>query len=195
MSHLEKLKNKMAEKASSIPITHTIYPIVTTNVDIFNINFEIDPEQIVNSIRNFRATHEDSNTSNVKAWHSPWHLNDYSKDFDKLIKIVEDKVLQCLSSPNVRKIECVENWAIMYKKGDKTIRHKHSDQHYSAVYYAKAEKNAAALKFDNLNITPKTGMLVCFPGWLWHQVTEITEDQERICMSFNLNCIMVKGEK
>jgi hypothetical protein len=81
----------------------------------------------------------------------------------------------------------------MYKKGDKTVRHKHSDQHYSAVYYAKAEKNAAALKFDNLNIIPKTGMLVCFPGWLWHQVTEITDDQERICMAFNLNCIMIKS--
>ena len=194
MSYLEKLKNKMAEKASSIPVTHTIYPVVASNVDIFNINSDIDPEQIVNSIRNFRATHEASNTSNVKAWHSPWYLNDYSKDFDKLIKIVEDKVLQCLSTPdpNIRKVECVENWAIIYKKGDKTIRHKHRDQYYSAVYYAKTEKNVAPLKFDNLNITPKTGMLICFPGWLWHQVPEITDDQERICMAFNLNCMMIK---
>ena len=189
----DKLKNKMAEQASITPDTYYIEPIVRSKVNVYNLNFVIDPDKIVKSILDYQVSHKKSNKSNVKAWHSKYALHNDTKDFDDLIKIVEDRVWHSLDQTKFRnfRIECVESWAIIYKKGDETVRHKHSDQQYSAVYYAKAEHNAAPIKFDNhLSIIPETGMLICFPGWLWHHVPKIVDDQERICMSFNLNCVM-----
>ncbi len=187
----DKLKNKTAEQASLKPVTYIIEPKVLTKINVYDLSFHINADQIVNSICDYRNKNQKSNTSNIYAWHTCYHLHNHTKDFDTLIKVVEDRVFHSLDQTTFRKVECIESWAVMYKKGDKTVRHKHSDQQYSAVYYAKAEQNAAPIKFDNhLSITPKTGMLVCFPGWLFHSVSEITDDQERICMAFNLNCSM-----
>lgn len=187
----EKLKNKLAEQRSYKPITYYIEPKVSSIISVYDINFDINAEQITESILTFKSKFPESNSSNVKAWHSYYKIHHQVSDFDNLIKIVENRVLDNLSNNYARSVECLESWAIIYKKGDKTIRHKHSDQQYSAVYYAKAEKNPSPIIFDDhLSIIPKTGMLICFPGWVYHSVPEITSEQERICMSFNINCLM-----
>jgi Putative 2OG-Fe(II) oxygenase len=193
MNPAEKIKNKMARQASLIPTTYIVEPKVLTKVDVYDLNLDISPEQITNSILNFRTEHETSNASNVKAWHSDWYTHHKTKDFDTLIKIVEDRILKSVSTQisKINTVECVESWAMIYKKGDSAVFHKHSDQTYAAVYYAKVEDNASPIIFDNnLSVTPKLGTLVCFPGWLWHHVPEIIDDQERICMAFNLNCLI-----
>jgi len=186
-----KLKNKLARMRSTEPVSYWIEPKVPSIVTTFDLNFDIDPKKITENIKKFYEKNPISNKSFVEAWHSDYYLHHYTNDFDDLIKIVENRVYKSLNQQYLRKVECVESWAIIYKYGNYVDRHKHSDQQYAAVYYAKAEKNAEPLQFDNyLTIVPKTGMLVCFPGWLYHSVPKITNDEERICISFNLNCIM-----
>ncbi len=185
------LKNKLAIQASKKPVTYYIEPKIRSRINVFDISNDIDAKFVEQSILDYKDKFPISNQSNVQAWHSNWHIHHDTNAFDNLIKVVEDRVLNSLDQTNLRLVECVESWAIVYRKGNKTHRHKHSDQQYSAVYYAKAEKNATPLRFDDfLSITPKTGTLICFPGWLWHTVPELENDEERICMSFNLNCIM-----
>lgn len=187
----DKLKNKLAEQKSYKPKTYVIETKVNSIISVYDINFDINANQIVESILTYKSKFPESNLSNVKAWHSNYGIHHQVPDFDKLVQIVENRVLDNLSNNYARSVECMESWAIIYRKGDKTIHHKHSDQQYSAVYYAKAENNPSPIIFDNnLSIIPKTGMLICFPGWVYHSVPEITSEQERICMSFNLNCLM-----
>jgi ectoine hydroxylase-related dioxygenase (phytanoyl-CoA dioxygenase family) len=35
-------------------------------------------------------------------------------------------------------------------------------------------------------LEPRTGLLVVFPAWLWHEAEPNESDHERICISFNI---------
>jgi hypothetical protein len=66
------------------------------------------------------------------------------------------------------------------------------------VYYIKATGNEGNLRlinpltYDkfvvdlNFEITPITGKLILFPGWLKHQVLQNNSNNERISLAFNL---------
>jgi hypothetical protein len=66
------------------------------------------------------------------------------------------------------------------------------------VYYIKATGNEGNLRLINplthdkfvgdldFEITPITGKLVLFPGWLKHQVLQNNSTNERISLAFNL---------
>ena len=100
-------------------------------------------------------------------------------------------------------------WAIINKKGASNARHTHPNSYLSAVYYIKAPKNcgdilfydprsakvnrkppttkANALNSEEVNITPQDGMMVFFPSYLHHAVSENRSDEERIVISFNVD--------
>ena len=100
-------------------------------------------------------------------------------------------------------------WAIINKKGASNARHTHPNSYLSAVYYIKAPKNcgdilfydprsakvnrkppttkANALNSEEVKITPQDGMMVFFPSYLHHAVSENRSDEERIIISFNVD--------
>lgn len=188
---LEKQKRKKPEKYNfEIPVSTTVF--------VYSLDDIIDSEEILRNIYWVRDNlggvdmsktiyAEDKDV--IKTWHSGWYLHKDTNLFDNLIETVKEKVLECLGRGEERQVELQESWAMINKKGDQIVRHKHFDYGYSAVYYAYADKNANPLLFDNqLSITPKTNMLVCFPGYLYHRVPIIKDEQERVLMAFNLWC-------
>jgi hypothetical protein len=163
-------------------------------VHVFDLNNQINAPDVVNAIRNFKTEFPNSNTSNVVGWHTDYFAHKFTSDFDRLINAVEHCVSDALNDSDFD-VSVVQCWAAIYNKGDGARLHKHFDTLYSAVYYAQAEPNASPLKFDNgLTIVPETGMLVCFPGWLFHEVPPMRFKDERISVAFNLNCTLKNFE-
>ncbi len=183
----EKLQKKLSEKLAVEPIVYEKTFEITAQILTFDLSSLIDSNSIIDKILNYKNNYPHSNKSNVKAWHSDYMVHLRTNDFNELISIVEDRVEKSIN--NRGKVKVVESWIAAYQKGDKTILHDHRDQPFSAVYYAKAENDVAPIKFDSkdhFSIIPKTGMLICFPGYVPHYVPELTSDQERICIAFNL---------
>jgi hypothetical protein len=167
----------------------------TARVHVFDLSDQIDSCSIVDAVHNFKQKFPESNTSNVVGWHTGYFAHKFTTDFDNLIHCVEQSVSTALSDPDFN-ISVAQCWAAIYNKGDGAKRHCHSDTLYSAVYYAKAESNASPIKFDNgLTIIPETGMLVCFPGWLFHEVPAMRFNSERIAVAFNINCTLKSFEE
>ena len=90
------------------------------------------------------------------------------------------------------------SWATKFLPGDTAQVHDHRPDVLSGVYYIKATGNEGNLRlmnpltYDNFvndlsfDITPLTGKLVLFPGWLKHQVLQNNSTNERISLAFNL---------
>jgi hypothetical protein len=166
----------------------------TAQVHVFDLNDQIDASAIVNAVYDFRTKYPYSNTSNVVGWHTDYFAHKFTPDFDQLISAVEQCVFTAINDSDFD-VSVVQCWAAIYNKGDGAKRHKHSDTLYSAVYYAQAEPNASPLKFDNgLTIISETGMLVCFPGWLHHEVPAMRFNSDRVAIAFNLNCTLKRFE-
>jgi len=86
--------------------------------------------------------------------------------------------------------------------------HNHIPSTWSGVYYVQAEEDDAPITFFDKNkesnwpwmnfaqgnayntptysIKPRTGRLIMFPSFLWHQVDQQMVDRERATISFNL---------
>jgi uncharacterized protein (TIGR02466 family) len=96
--------------------------------------------------------------------------------------------------------------------------HCHPTYMFSVVYYAKANKNCGNLEFNTPvpamqyselglghcvkeynaftaarhSVPPKTGMLLIFPAWLVHNVTQNNSGEDRISFAFD---VKVSGKK
>ncbi len=165
------------------------------NVSVFDLRHEIDADLISTKILEFRTQFPESNSSNVIGWHSDYFSQKQSNIFDSLIEIVENKTREVVNDSDFN-ISVVQTWAIVYEKNNAAVRHNHSDTLYSAVYYASAKPNSSPIRFDGgLTIMPETGMLVVFPGWLFHEVPAMRFDHKRIAVAFNLNCTLKTYEE
>lgn len=100
-------------------------------------------------------------------------------------------------------------WVSIQRKGAHHGLHNHRMAMFSGTYYSNASDNSARLMFqsplethkmhmphanpqdadlnDDYYVTPKTGRLVVFPGFLNHRVLPHTSNEDRIAWSFNLN--------
>lgn len=100
-------------------------------------------------------------------------------------------------------------WVNINKPGCYNVRHSHlhTDTLLSGVYYVKVPEDSGVIKFwdprghwmhtmrDNdyyndclysYDISPEPGLLLLFPCWLEHEVSENLSNDERISVSFNI---------
>jgi len=100
-------------------------------------------------------------------------------------------------------------WAMVNRRGHGNRAHLHSNSLFSGVAYLRVPPDSGAICFLDprggaqmllppLNaqasdaargrhrVTPQTGLVLLFPGWLWHEVEPSASDEPRICVSFNL---------
>lgn len=175
--------------------TYNIQVSRNASVNVFDLRHEIDADLISKSVLEFKENFPESNSSNIVGWHSGYFSHKQSNVFDDLIDIVEKKV-RLVVNDNDFNISVVQTWAIVYEKNNAAVRHNHADTLYSAVYYASARPDSSPLKFEgNLTILPETGMLVIFPGWLFHEVPTMRFNHQRIAVAFNLNCVLKTYEE
>lgn len=95
-------------------------------------------------------------------------------------------------------------WSVRLREGGKHVNHIHPEGWLSAVFYLKVPDPALGLKegegdlcfgqpnFDvkdlkpDYKVTPKAGRLVLFPSFMWHGTIPLSQDVERITISFDL---------
>lgn len=104
-------------------------------------------------------------------------------------------------------------WININKKHNYNAPHDHSYGLFSGVYYVKAEQcmgdvvfvspcpaqgicvNSSIIKtlnpFNNniFRVTPKTGMLILFPSWIYHYTLPNQTEEDRISIAFNTHVI------
>jgi uncharacterized protein (TIGR02466 family) len=125
---------------------------------------------------------------------------------EELAKHVSEYLRTINRDPAIEQLKVTSSWMTLYKQGDYAHQHCHGAADISGVYYVTADSNDAQFYFRSSNkamsssyifnkipevkrFSPKTGMIILFPGWLEHAVEKQLTDQERVSVSFNLGFI------
>jgi hypothetical protein len=194
MNHVDKLKNKLSNIKEKLLPTFELTNTYIDPIYQFDLSTEIDAGATVNLIFKYKEHYPISNKrSNILSWNSDYDTHKKTTDFDILIKIIENKVKLIEDTRNGFVNKVLDSWVAIYNKTEYAQWHNHSDTHakWAAVYYAKAEENCSAIVFKNLEIVPKTNMLLIFPSRMNHMVRKSISDTERIIFAANLNLVSV----
>ena len=127
-----------------------------------------------------REHNPQSTQSNVKAWHSSWKTHLENLKFQPIVDMI-CKACYTISSQYYRcsnvHWEVNDLWAMMYEKGEYTIRHNHFPPNdfvyfdFSSCYYVDVESDCSPIIFeDNFEIKPENGMLLIWQSFLQHEV-------------------------
>lgn len=149
-----------------------------------------------------RKNNPQSNESNVKAWHSSGLTHKENPKFQPLIDFISN-ACGIISSQyfNLSDVDWeVKNlWAMMYEKGDYTLKHDHSifPLIFSSCYYVDVEPDASPIIFESpeedgvndnnkpLIISPENGMILIWPSLLKHEVPPT--NGQRMGISMNID--------
>ena len=159
--------------------------------------------------------------ANVGGWHSVPDLSRRPEPcFRTLMRAVVDavgnNVAALAAEAGIEELPAyrygVTAWAMVIRNGHYVITHDHGDVHWSVAYYVDAGDDMPApsgriafldprrsgrtipdvtLFPSTFDITPRTGALVIFPGWLQHYVHPYRGQRPRICVSCNLTMDVV----
>ena len=141
-----------------------------------------------------RKKYPQSNTSNVRAWHSDWHTHKLNPKFQQFCDMVSDQctlVGEKYYSGNY-KYDVETMWAMMYEFGEHTVKHVHFPNTFAASYYIEVGSKSSPIIFENdmiggdrsLTIQPKNGMLLIWPAFIPHMV--LPTESKRMAISLNL---------
>ena len=126
-------------------------------------------------------------STNVQASMTGWYMHETDSDFMEVCRMAMDFAYENSPRQGVpfMPYDC---WGAIYSKGNYTKTHEHWPQIWSRVYNVKCCNNCAPLMFDDSShsISPKSGNMVLFPGWIRHSVPEQQCDHERIILAGNL---------
>lgn len=151
-----------------------------------------------------------SNQAALGGWHSRTSLHRDSA-FLMLARAVRDAantLADQLGYDPAAPLDIDAMWAIVNPPGAANTAHVHPGALWSGVYYIAAAPGAGDLEFTDprtakimeqarfanrpaacrveARITPEPGLLVLFPGWLYHAVQPNRSAADRVIVSFNL---------
>ena len=164
---------------------------IAVSLPIFTYSF---PQVITKkTCKKYRKSCPQSNTSNVKAWHSDYLTHETTDVFDPLIKIVINKCNDITNEYYHTNLingyhYTVNNlWLAMYDKNEHTIKHDHFLSLFSACYYVDVKDKSSPITFigenDEINIQPENGMLLIWNGMIPHMVAPTKKKRTCICMN------------
>ena len=188
MSTQDNLKN-LKQKLETRP-KHRISQTQTLpfNIYTFDLNSEIDPNQIINVCKSYDKEKLNEKLQNVYAKSSEYIPYQTTVGFEDLFSIVESKIKTIWGLPYTYLI--LQHWFSFYSKGDSSVIHNHGWIDLACVYYASAPEGSAPLVIPTvggqISIIPKQGMLVVLPGRCQHLVPESNHDGERIVVAMNI---------
>jgi uncharacterized protein (TIGR02466 family) len=131
-----------------------------------------------------------------------------------LIKINARKLIEALAKKtgpaHLPAAESLSMWAMVMRKGHYTKPHTHSNAHWAVVYYpdigdenkgdhkhsgdiAFTDPRVAHLSIPGLEretgeftVSPQTGQMLIFPGWLTHYVHPYQGERPRVSVACNI---------
>lgn len=185
-----------------------------TPVWCFELPERLDTGSFVNEIRRLQTEDPQGlQITNQGGWHSRTNLLDQPALASLFQWIAEcsQEALTHLGWDFARAKPCFNNaWAMVNSRGHSIRAHLHPNSLFSGVIYLQAENKCGRIAFlDPRNgsqvlmpplrdthpghllqgrheLEPRTGLLVVFPAWLWHEAEPNESDHERICISFNI---------
>jgi uncharacterized protein (TIGR02466 family) len=147
--------------------------------------------------------------TNVNGWHSTTDMNK-KHEYDPLSKELFAMQEEIFEKEYLTQKPALGNmWANINYPGGFNRPHLHPNALFSGVYWIKApEKSGKLMLYEprpgvhttmpnrkkgklppqlwrEIHYTPKAGMMVMFPAWLWHEVRPNQSNDIRISVSFN----------
>tara|TARA_Y100000401_G_C8322343_1_gene226111 strand:+ start:1338 stop:1982 length:645 start_codon:yes stop_codon:yes gene_type:complete len=152
-------------------------------------NHEMLNQHLRALIENYRTSNPSSNKTNIKSWHTTYMLHHEEHKFLPFIEHVYDYVKSITKEYYYWTEEidfaCTNFWAAMYEKNDFCLKHAHFPSIFSAVYYVDVEPDASPIIFGgNIQVKPENGMLLIFPGDLFHEVPKTKGERIVLAMNF-----------
>jgi Flp pilus assembly protein TadD len=125
----------------------------------------------------------------------------------KKIRSLANRYSQSINIPSIKLNENVETeisgWGVVLNRGGHQKIHTHPESIISGVVYLKTpletktnEIENGNIKFpceDELSIAPYEGLIIFFPSYLPHSTVPTLENEERVCIAFNINHGKLKG--
>ena len=192
---LDKLKKKIQEQPTIFSVTQQL--TISHNVFTFDLNAEINPEEIVQLCKKYQTDdYKESKKEYVYAWRSDYQ--DVAKrtmpEFDAFFDIVHSKIEKIAGKECSHYADLIDHfWFAIYQPGDYSSTHHHGSAKYACVYYAEVPENSAPLVLpgiggDDITIIPKAGLLVIMPGHCYHKVPVSShENEKRIIVAMNVD--------
>ena len=161
-------------------------------------------EDFTNWILGVKEKEKSVKKSNRGGWQS-----DLYKPDGEFKPLVNEIVEFCKHLPlDIKEIRIPQLWVNVNKKGDWNVIHQHGTFHLSGTYYVKVPKNSGRIVFrdprpsaiSNMfmvdrfdkgeckNINTMEGLLAVWPSYLDHFVEPSQTDEERISISFDIDC-------
>ena len=158
----------------------------------YDISNELNFEELRTACLEYKQSHPNHKHKKLhNAFMSGFNLHRETDKFKTLIQLIEQKTQEHID-PVVKdigikaKFVVQESWIVMYNKFGFVENHGHFPFGYSAVCYITAN-NTSNIQFHDIELTPKQGMLLLFPGGLSHKVKPVTiHHGERITFACNL---------
>lgn len=190
----DKLKKKTTENFIE---NINISSVIQSQIHILDLSYEINNDFLLDKIFKFKNLYPKSmldynkDRTFVRSWHSDYKTHLMTDILNPLIELQKKKFKKIYSS-----LECQisDIWINIYQKNNYAVRHHHGLFQFSTIYFPKVESNATPAIFDNnfgkdkkeIKIVPKTGMLLCFPSFIYHAVPPVTEES-RISIAANFD--------
>ena len=138
--------------------------------------------------------------SNVKADMTDFHMQ-HDPDFKKICDFAIMQIINSIEGLNQRgaemlRFDIIDCWGMVYKggQGHHTQEHAHWPSTFSFCYYVNACEECAPLQFTKANyeVTPRSGLMVIFPGNVSHSVPNQYCTHDRVAISGNISVIVKK---
>lgn len=148
--------------------------------------------------------------SNRGGWQSNDDINE-RREFAAFVKFVEaamTEIKEFLTVQDQVEFRVATAWVNFNGKDHYNATHVHGNSFFSGVYYVKVPENAGQLRLFDPNpvrvcfhppykeagphncfrqeVEPAEGRLVIFPGYVPHDVTPTTSEEERCSIAFNV---------
>ena len=167
--------------------------------------------ELLHVLQQYRARDEGVQRSNVNAWHSK---NLFVGKIEPPLVTLRTFMLstfvsiyRALGAGRIgAKDVTVRGWANIISRGGYNALHSHAAHLFSGTYYvqcARPKHLEGQLELrdprgavtpipgdpftDRFLLSPEAGMLVVFPGWLYHMVHPHQADEDRVSIAFNLD--------
>ena len=120
----------------------------------------------------------------------------------RILGVCSDYLKRNTSNPWLKRISTVSpqnisGWGVVLCDKGRQMRHVHPEGIISGVIYLKTpvstsstllrEGNLVFSRAENFEIVPEVGKVVLFPSYLPHETVEISGDENRICIAFNVS--------
>jgi uncharacterized protein (TIGR02466 family) len=194
------------------PVLEAILPEVDNNELITNIHTVFDKSNVnrvlshlwyqnIETKSKSNYGYSSFNDPNGNLIHNP----NFNKFFNQLENLITDFFKQLGFTGSW---EYLNSWAAVYPTGAYVARHNHGDVHWSGCYYVKVPDSSSEIVFDDpkeysltnepegftnrgmkmASFSPCDGKLLLWPGFVKHSTLPNQSSEDRIIISFNINC-------